>query len=176
MSRAWCGLRGWIWYLKAKQSFQIFHVGNAKKYIKYLIQKGKHEEDSKCWHHIQNNKKLTSEKASLVAQTKEFACNARDPGSIPGSGRSPGEGNGNPLQYSSLENPVDRGAWQAIVHGVAKSQDTTERVALHFNFRKIRQKKEKQVVFCAWMSCRTMLFTIMEIRCACLDLWGCTFR
>ena len=45
-----------------------------------------------------------------------------DPGSIPGSGRSPGEGNGSPLQYSCLENPMDGGAWQATVHGVAKSQ------------------------------------------------------
>jgi len=44
-----------------------------------------------------------------------------NPGSIPGSGRSPGEGNDNPLQYSCLENPMDRGAWQATVHGVAKS-------------------------------------------------------
>ena len=44
-----------------------------------------------------------------------------DPGSILGSGRSPGEGNGNPLQYSCLENPMDRGAWLATVHGVAKS-------------------------------------------------------
>ena len=50
---------------------------------------------------------------------KESACNARDPGSIPGLGRSPGEGNGNPLQYSSLENPMDRGASWATVHGVA---------------------------------------------------------
>ena len=46
----------------------------------------------------------------------------RDMGSIPGSGRSPGEGNGNPLQYSCLENPTDRGAWRASAHGVAKSQ------------------------------------------------------
>ena len=53
---------------------------------------------------------------------KESACNTRDPGSIPGSGRSPEEGNGNPLQYSCLENPKDGGAWWAIVHGVAKSQ------------------------------------------------------
>ena len=45
-----------------------------------------------------------------------------DVGSLPGSGRSPGGGNGNPLQYSCLENPTDRGAWQAIVHGVRKSQ------------------------------------------------------
>ena len=46
----------------------------------------------------------------------------RDRGLIPGSGRSPGGGNGSPLQYSCLENPMDRGAWQALVHGVANSQ------------------------------------------------------
>ena len=53
---------------------------------------------------------------------KESACNAGDMDSIPGLGRSPGEGNGNPPQYSCLKNPRDRGAWQAAVHGVAKSQ------------------------------------------------------
>ena len=53
---------------------------------------------------------------------KESACNVGDPGSVPGSGRSTGEGNGNPLQYSCLENPMDRGAWEAAVHGVAKSR------------------------------------------------------
>ena len=53
---------------------------------------------------------------------KASAYNAGDPGSIPGLGRSPGERNGNPLQYSCLENPMDRGAWWAIVHGVAKSR------------------------------------------------------
>ena len=47
---------------------------------------------------------------------EESACNAEDPGLIPGSGRSPGEGNGNPLQYPCLENPVDRGAWRAAVY------------------------------------------------------------
>ena len=51
---------------------------------------------------------------------KETACNAGDPSWIPGSGRSPGEGNGNPLQYSCLENPRDRGAWWAIVPGVTR--------------------------------------------------------
>ena len=51
---------------------------------------------------------------------KESAYNAGDIGSIPGSGRSPGEGNGNPLQYSCLGNPMDRGAWEAIVHGIAR--------------------------------------------------------
>ena len=53
---------------------------------------------------------------------KASACNAGDLGSIPGSGRSPGEGNGNPVQYSCLENPMDQRAWWASVHGVAKSQ------------------------------------------------------
>ena len=53
---------------------------------------------------------------------KESACNVGDLGSIPGSGRSPGEGTGNPLQYSCLENPIDRGAWWGIVHLVTKSQ------------------------------------------------------
>ena len=52
---------------------------------------------------------------------KVSAYNVGDTGSIPGSGRSPGEGIGNPLQYSCLENPMDRGAWLAIVHGVTKS-------------------------------------------------------
>ena len=56
---------------------------------------------------------------------KEPTCNAGDVGSIPGSGRSPGEGHGNPLQYSCRENPMDRGASWATVHGVAES-DTPE--------------------------------------------------
>ena len=53
---------------------------------------------------------------------KESACNVGDLGLIPGSGRFPGEGNDNPLQYSCLENPMDRGAWWASGHGIAKSQ------------------------------------------------------
>ena len=54
------------------------------------------------------------------SEDKESACDAGGPGSIPGSGRSPGEGDGNPLQYSCLENFMDRGAWWATVHGVPK--------------------------------------------------------
>ena len=53
---------------------------------------------------------------------KESACNAEDPGSIPGLERASREGNGNPFQYSYLENPMDRGAWKGTVHGVAKSR------------------------------------------------------
>ena len=61
--------------------------------------------------------------SSLVAQTgKESVCNAGDPGFIPGWERSPGEGTGNPLQYSCPKNLMDRGAWQATIHGITKSQ------------------------------------------------------
>ena len=58
----------------------------------------------------------------MVRSPSAFAGDARAAGLIPGSGRSPGIGNGNPVQYSCLENPMDRGAWWAIVHGIAKSE------------------------------------------------------
>ena len=61
-------------------------------------------------------------RGSLGSEVKVSACNAGDLGSIRGSGRSPGEGNGNPLQYSCLENPMDGGAWWATVHGVSDSR------------------------------------------------------
>ena len=64
------------------------------------------------------------------SEDKVSACNAGDLGSIPGSGRSPGEGNGYPLQYSCLETPMDGGAWWAAAHGVTKEADTTERLTL----------------------------------------------
>ena len=63
--------------------------------------------------------------SQVVLMVKKLPANAediRDAGSIPGSGRSPGGGHGNALQYSCLENPMDRGAWQATVHGVARNQ------------------------------------------------------
>ena len=60
--------------------------------------------------------------SSVVKNPNANAGKAEDAGSIPGSGRSPGERNGSPCQYSCLKNPMDRGAWRATVHGVAKSQ------------------------------------------------------
>ena len=57
------------------------------------------------------------------SDSEESACNAGNPGSVPRLGRSPGEGNGNPLQYSYLGNPMDRGAWLTTVHGVAVRRD-----------------------------------------------------
>jgi len=59
---------------------------------------------------------------------KHPPANARDAGSIPGSGRSPGEGNDNPRQYSCLGNPMGRGAWWATVHGIAKELDSTQQL------------------------------------------------
>ena len=75
------------------------------------------------------------------SEVKASACNAGGLGSIPELGRSLGEGNGNPLQYSCLENPMDGGAWWATVHGVAKSQ-TRLKTSLHF----IEIKKWKEVI------------------------------
>ena len=72
------------------------------------------------------------------------AWNAGDPGSIPGSGRSPGEGNGNPLQYSCLENPMEGGAWQATVHGVAKSQTGLSNFT--FTFQDDRNQVSKSIL------------------------------
>ena len=65
---------------------------------------------------------------------KESACTGGDPGSIPGSGKSPGEGNGNPLQYSCLETSMDGGAWWATVHGVAKIQTRLSDFTITFTF------------------------------------------
>ena len=66
---------------------------------------------------------------------KESASNAGNPSWIPGLGRSPGKGNGNPLQYSCLENPMDRGAWWATVHGVTESQtQLSTNTSLHHGF------------------------------------------
>ena len=75
---------------------------------------------------------------------KNPPANARDLGSIPGLERSPEEGNGNPLQYSCLENPVDRGAWKATVHDVAKDLNMTWRLS---NNNSIRQMNHNWLIF-----------------------------
>ena len=76
-----------------------------------------------------------------MAQTvKASAYNVGDLGSIPGSGRFSGEGNGNPLQYSCLENPMDGGAWWAAVHEVAKSQTQLSDFTLTFHFHALEKE------------------------------------
>ena len=78
-----------------------------------------------------------SQVALVVKNLPANSGDIKDVGSIPGLGRSPGEGNGNPLQYSCLENPMDRGAWRAGIHGVAKSRtwlkwlSTSEKIELY---------------------------------------------
>ena len=67
----------------------------------------------------------------MVKNPPANAGDIRDWGSIPGSGRAPGGGHGNPLQYSWLENPMDRGAWQAMVHRVSKSQTQLKRLSVY---------------------------------------------
>ena len=72
------------------------------------------------------------------SEVKASAHNVGNPGSIPGSGRSPGEGNGNPFHYSLLENPMEGGAWQATVHKVAKGQTVlSDFTFTFFSYRKI---------------------------------------
>ena len=78
---------------------------------------------------------------------KESAYNAGDLGSIPRSGRCSGEGNGNPLQCSCLENPMDRGAWQARVHGVAKSQTRLSDFTFTFHFHELEKEWQSTPVF-----------------------------
>ena len=67
---------------------------------------------------------------------KNLPANVGDLGSVPRSGRSPGEGSGNPFQYSCLGNPMDRGSWRATIHGSHKESDTTECPTFTFHFHK----------------------------------------
>ena len=78
----------------------------------------------------------------MVKNLSAIAGDAGDRGSIPGSGRSPGEGNGYPLQYSCMENPMDRGAWRATVHGVAKSQTRLKQLSTHTHISGRRKRPE----------------------------------
>ena len=81
---------------------------------------------------------------------KESACNAGDLGLIPGLGRSPGGGHGNPLQYSCLENAMDRRAWWAAVHGVTKSQTRLSDFTLTFHFHALEKEMATPSSALAW--------------------------
>ena len=91
---------------------------------------------------------------SPVAQmVKKSACNAGDLGLIPESERSPGEGNGNPFQYFCLENPMDRGAWRATVHRVAKSRTQLKRLT------SMHRWKDAQ-----YLKCYSAVFLILPVK------------
>ena len=98
------GTRSWIVVLPPLAYWWFRHLLNALGHSLH-VQYGKHEKQG----------------FPAGSDGKESACSARDPGSIPGLRRSPGEGNGYPLQYFCLEKFMDRGTWQATVHGVTKS-------------------------------------------------------
>ena len=96
-----------------------------------------------------------------VSSWQNPPANAGDKGSVPGSGRSPGERSGNALQHSCLENPLNRGAWWATVHGVAKDLDTTW-------WLNNNNSKTSMSLFCL-----SLLFNLPVIwRCDCLPYWG----
>ena len=83
---------------------------------------------------------------------------AGDAGSVPRSGRFPGGRNGNPLKYSFLENPMDRGAWQATVHGVATEWDTTERLSMHaWPLKRLRKPQSVEDQCFLWVGNRDLL-------------------
>ena len=86
----------------------------------------------------------------LGSAGKESASSAGDLGSIPVSGRSPGEGNGSPLQYSCLENSMDSRAWWAIVHGVAKSQTRLSDFTFTFHFHALEKDMATHSSVLAW--------------------------
>ena len=89
----------------------------------------------------------------MVKNLPASAGDMRDADSIPGSRRSPGGGHDNPLQYSCLENPMDRGAWQATVYRVAKSQTSLKQLSMHTRYYKpssyllTTKKKKKKIIF-----------------------------
>ena len=83
--------------------------------------------------------KKTSSQAEITQEGLPWGCKwlrfpMQGPGLIPGSGRSPGEGHGNPLQYSCLQNPMDRGPWWATVHGVTKSQTHLKQLSMYAGY------------------------------------------
>ena len=78
----------------------------------------------------------------MIKKLPANAGDIRDVGSIPGSGRSPGGGHGNPLQYSCLENPMGRGAWQATAHRVAQSQTQLKGLGMHASLRILEDYKK----------------------------------
>ena len=98
----------WIAYPFSKQIFQTQELSLALLHCRWILYQLSYQGSPKIF--------------PDGTDCRESACNVEDPGSIPGSGRFPGEGNGNPLRYSYVENLMDGGAWQAIVHGVTKIQ------------------------------------------------------
>ena len=130
----WKVLSNWELQLNCGNFSQRIHPSNHTLFALNILQ---------CYHYTSLKLKKGFPGGSEV---KASACNGGEVGSIPGLGRSPGEGNGNPLQYSCLENPMDGGAWWATVHGVAKSRTRLSDFTFTFTF-----KAEKRLATKRWM-------------------------
>ena len=106
------------------------------------------------------------------------AYNEGDLGSVPGSGRSPGEGNGNPLQYSCLENPMDRGAWWATVHRGTKSRTRLSDftlVSTNFYVMMMCCLDHSQAIFCSALTCASLMHRCFMFRGLFLGPSRCPF-
>ena len=100
------------------------------------------------------------------SNSKESACNAGEPSLIPGSGRCPWEGNGNPLQYSCLENSMDRGAWRATVHGVSEWDNLATNSHFSYNFVCSYPPSETDILdFIRWIFCIFSLCGVSDQMC-----------
>ena len=98
--------------------------------------------NSTCLNHFKQNRDFSG--GSVV---KNPPANAEDASSVPGLGRSPAEGNGNSLQYSCLENPMDRGAWQAEVHGVAQNRTRLKRLSSSSKYALLSTLMQKEIYY-----------------------------
>ena len=101
---------------------------------------------AETWHSQGSNQQPTNRRDITESVVKNPSANAGDSGSIPRSGRSPGAGNGNPLQYSCQDNPMDRGGWWTTVHGVTKELDMTEHTCTH-NCKVLPKGQELQAAY-----------------------------
>ena len=127
-SWTWPSELNWILFcLKKEGNYNICRNTGEPSRRDFKWTKASHTKTNNTWFSFKGFPGGTEAKAS--------ARSAGDPGLIPGLGRSPGEGNGNPLQYSCLKNPMDRGAWWATVHGVAKSRTRLSDFTFTFNSR-----------------------------------------
>ena len=126
-----CAIQNVLLYREGKEQSEQSKQNHDKRDDEYRINKLIYDQCKNCKVLLNLICKVPLQDSPGSSDSKAPAYNEGDLGSIPGLGRPPGEGNGNPLQYSCLENPMDREAWQATVHGVAKSWTRLSNFTFH---------------------------------------------